>query len=85
VKLHAASAVVLNGRLYVVGGETAFGSNDTQVYDPASNTWSQKAALPQETYDGPAAVAGGKIVFLASVDDQHPVFPGPSKLYVYTP
>jgi N-acetylneuraminic acid mutarotase len=85
VKLHEASAVVLGGKLYVVGGETEFGSNDAQVYDPASNTWSQKAALPQETYDGAAAVAGGKIVFLAGVDDQQPVFPGPSKVYVYTP
>ena len=85
VKLHEASGVVLGGKLYVVGGETEFGSNETQVYDPASNTWSQKAPLPRETGDGAAAVAGGKIVYLSGVDDQQPVFPGPSKVYVSTP
>lgn len=84
VKLVGMSAVALNGKLYVVAGETEFGSNDTQVYDPSSDTWSQKAPLPQETADGAAAMAGRKIVYVAG-STQTPPLPGPSKVYVYTP
>jgi N-acetylneuraminic acid mutarotase len=84
VKLHFASAVVLNGKLYVVGGETEVGSEAAQVYDPASNTWSEKAALPLETTGGAAAVAGGKIVYIAGYAGEIP-YPGSSAVYVYTP
>jgi hypothetical protein len=35
--------------------------------------------LGVRAYDGAAVVAGGKIVFVAGVDNQQPMFPGLSK------
>jgi N-acetylneuraminic acid mutarotase len=78
------SAVVLNGKLYVVGGQSEF-TYDTQVYDPGANTWTQKARVPRVTELGAAAVVGGKIVYVSGRDNQQPWVPGPSKTYVYTP
>ncbi len=38
---------VVNGILYVVGGETGgFCTSTVQAYDPATNTWSTKASMP---------------------------------------
>ena len=46
-----AGAVVLGGKIYVVGGQTGYDSAlvphaDVQVYDPAADRWSGVAALP---------------------------------------
>ena len=46
-----AGAVVLGGKIYVVGGQTGYDSAlvphaDVQVYDPATDRWSGVAALP---------------------------------------
>jgi len=45
-----ASAVV-NGRLHVLGGATSAGgaSNAHQVYDPATDTWTKKAPIPERS------------------------------------
>jgi hypothetical protein len=42
-QLAGASAVVLQGKLYVMGGS---GHRETRVYDPVANTWHFRAFLP---------------------------------------
>jgi len=65
---NAAGAAVIGGRLYVVGGRSpGIRANDqtslasTEVYDPATNTWS--AGVPLPTARGSLAVAalGGRL------------------------
>jgi N-acetylneuraminic acid mutarotase len=59
------AAVVLNGRIYVMGGWGSGGSESpftvVQVYDIANNRWSEGAPLPQPIHHAGAAVVGGKI------------------------
>ena len=48
------AVAVVSGKVYVMGGNKCCSN---YVYDPASNTWSQRANLPNGgTYDGGAAV-----------------------------
>jgi N-acetylneuraminic acid mutarotase len=62
---YGSSAATLNGDMYVVGGCKIVGtsdectSRDVQVYDPASNTWTQAAPYPTGTgYLGCGAISG---------------------------
>ena len=56
------AAVVLNGRIHVLGGGNSRSTiADHSVYDPATDTWSDLAPLPRAE-GSPAAVAfGGKL------------------------
>ncbi len=65
---YGCAAAVVNDKLHILGGTTHRSrSADThQVYDPASNSWTQKAALPGPrawpavaVYDGKIFVFGG--------------------------
>ena len=62
-----AGAAVAGGKLYVVAGSSltsGYGSTNlaiNQAYDPATNTWATKAALPTGRYYPTAAAVGGKI------------------------
>jgi N-acetylneuraminic acid mutarotase len=64
---HAAAdapAAVANGKLYVFGGYGTSDTNclnDTQEYDPVTNSWAQKAAMPTARWGAAAAELGGKI------------------------
>lgn len=75
VALHHAMAATVDGRLYVIGGETA-GSGNTQgdipaggpgfvssvyEYDPATGVWSERAPMPTARSGGATAVVDGKI------------------------
>ncbi|HKF99332.1 MAG TPA: kelch repeat-containing protein [Xanthobacteraceae bacterium] len=75
-KRGAAAATALNGKLYVIGGATMMpGSNETGIhparrhmvvgaveeYDPASNTWAARSALPTPRNHHVVAAAGGRI------------------------
>jgi N-acetylneuraminic acid mutarotase len=84
VKRTGISAVAVNGKLFVVGGDTEFGGYDTWVYDPGTNTWARRAPLPRVLYDGAAAMAGGKLVYIGGAEKQ-PAAPGPSRVYAYNP
>ena len=64
--LHHANTAAVGGKLYVVGmlADISFRAiGDVYVYDPASNAWSMKTALPagQERGAGGVAVIGTKI------------------------
>jgi N-acetylneuraminic acid mutarotase len=77
--INGESAVALNGKLYLAGGQSEFTSY-MLVYDPATNTWAQKAGLP--TVSGVAAIVAGKIVYVSARDNlSNPMV----KVYVYTP
>ncbi len=75
-KRGAAAAAALNGKIYVIGGATMMpGSNETSIhparrhmvvgameeYDPATNTWTQRNALPTPRNHHVVAAAGGRI------------------------
>ena len=62
------AAAVLNGKLYVIGGEatTASGStvsNAVERYDPATNTWTVLDAMPYRAH-GLGAVAVGNAIYV---------------------
>jgi N-acetylneuraminic acid mutarotase len=56
------SAVVVNGKLYVLGGNSDDGELSTvEIYDPASDSWATGPSLPAQMYGGAAGVIGSKI------------------------
>ncbi len=57
------SGAVLNKKFHVIGGCTIGGgaSNAHQVYDPATDTWTKKAPLPDKAAWPAVAVWNGKI------------------------
>jgi N-acetylneuraminic acid mutarotase len=61
-------AGVVNGSIYCIGGKKYLGVdpfyselNVTEVYDPASNTWTKKSPMPIPVFGGASAVVDGKI------------------------
>lgn len=67
---HALSGVI-DGKLYVTGGrapghegEDAQNVTATEVYDPATDQWSARAALPTPRSGGASAVLDGKLYVL---------------------
>ncbi|WP_429911085.1 Kelch repeat-containing protein [Glycocaulis sp.] len=71
---NSAAAAVMNGLIHVVGGRTTTGGNTPahEVYDPASNSWTSAAPLPQPSR-GPRGSGG---LAAASVGDTLYVFGG---------
>jgi N-acetylneuraminic acid mutarotase len=63
VSLAFASAVALDGKLYVIGGELDNGSysDALYVYDPDGDSWSQGATMSEARAYAGAGVAGGQI------------------------
>jgi N-acetylneuraminic acid mutarotase len=61
-----AAAAVLEGKIYLVGGQTTSGFfiTDTQIYDPATNAWSPGAPLPKATSAGCSAVVNDVLYFI---------------------
>jgi uncharacterized protein (TIGR03437 family) len=57
------STAVLDGKIYVIAGFNSSGgnTNNVEVYDPQTNTWSSAANLPIATNHNAAAVAAGKL------------------------
>jgi N-acetylneuraminic acid mutarotase len=56
------AAVVLNGRIHVIGGGNSVSTiDDHSLYDPAANTWSERARLPRRMGSPAAAVLDGRI------------------------
>jgi N-acetylneuraminic acid mutarotase len=65
------SANVVNGKIYVIGGYASSYpwspypvSNETNVYDPLTDTWSTKAPIPQPTQQYASAVLDNKIYII---------------------
>lgn len=55
----SAGVAVWNGKLYAYGGQTASGyTNQLRIYDPAANSWTAAAPLPEAKTTYGAAVNG---------------------------
>ena len=61
---------VVDGKIYCIGGIEASGtgSQATQVYDPASNTWSENAPIPTSTFGYATTTFEGKIYVINGID-----------------
>ena len=60
------SANVVDGKIYIIGGSQASGPErnhvlTVEVYDPATDTWSQKDDMPGSRAAGSGSVVDGKI------------------------
>ncbi len=60
------SANVVDGKIYIIGGSQASGPDQNhvltvEVYDPATDTWSQKGDMPVSRAAGSSSVVDGKI------------------------
>ena len=56
------AAVAVGGKIYAIGGFNNGGTrSDVAEYDPASDTWTTKAAMPTAREFLAAAEVGGKI------------------------
>ena len=68
------AAVVLNDKLYLIGGDYRLVHDDTivitevDVYDPSTTLWSQAAPLPTPRSALGAVVLGGKIYVIGGID-----------------
>jgi N-acetylneuraminic acid mutarotase len=65
-------AAVINGKIYMTGGCTGYKSYHgwTWMYDPATNTWTEKASMPVATWAGNTGVIGNKLYVLSSCAGQ---------------
>ncbi len=78
------TSAILQGKIYVIGGLNATGKNIAvvEVYDPATNRWSNDTAppLPQPLDHTAAASFGGKLYVVGGYDNMRK----PSnKLFIY--
>ena len=73
------SFVELDGRLYLAGGRTTA----HEVYDPARETWSRVADLPEALDHVQGVVSGGRIFYVGGLHE----FPEPAaaSVHVYDP
>jgi hypothetical protein len=60
------ASAVLNGKIYVFGGQSAAGSvlNSVEEYDPALNAWTARASMPTARYKLAACALGQSIYVL---------------------
>ncbi len=67
-------ACVIDGRIYVFGGASGFPEVDwptlssVEVYDPATDTWTQASDMPRPRLGHTASVVAGKIYIIGGVD-----------------
>jgi N-acetylneuraminic acid mutarotase len=60
------AAALLDGRIFVVGGEAPTGTfNQVESYDAASNTWMSHARMPTARHGLGAAVVAGKLYVIS--------------------
>jgi N-acetylneuraminic acid mutarotase len=73
-----AQMVSANGKIYVVSGSNGQ-SPQVEEYDPVSNNWTSKAAIPKGCYWASAVAVGKKIYVMGG---GHP-YPGQKYNYIY--
>lgn len=74
VAIHGASAVVVNGKIYVIGGATIsngayYRSNKVYMYDPLTDSWTQKTNMPTARDLLSTVVVDGKIYAIGGHTD----------------
>jgi N-acetylneuraminic acid mutarotase len=75
-------AAVINGKIYVPGGENGDGAPTKSlfVYNPATDHWATKAAMPVASARGAAGAVNGKLYVYTATNDGKSSF-----LYRYDP
>jgi len=71
-------ACVVDGRIYISGGATKFGDflkewacvPTVEVYDPATDTWTQASDMPWARHDHTASVVAGKMYIIGGYDPE---------------
>ena len=70
-------AEIIGGKIYAVGGLNpvdgvgpAVNSTSVEVYDPATNKWTEKSAMKTPRFSFRTEIAGGKIFAIGGVNDQ---------------
>ena len=76
-------AAVVDGKIYVIGGANASAPQvehirTVEVYDPATDTWSQKGDMPSSRASGYSTVVDGKIYLIGGYE-------GPQRVEEYDP
>ncbi len=64
------SCAAVNGKIYVIGGDTTFLFNPLKTmseYDPATDTWARRADMPTARLATAAAVVDGKIYVMGGL------------------
>ncbi|WP_084005306.1 Kelch repeat-containing protein [Gilvimarinus polysaccharolyticus] len=79
---HEAAAVAFEGKLYLLGGRRI---NPTDVYDPATNRWEEKAKPPIELHHFQAVVLGEKIYLIGAMTGGWPNETPLTKVMAYVP
>ena len=87
------AACVVDGRIYVLGGATAWGGGEwpcvqtVEVYDPATDTWTQASDMPRARVFHSASVVAGKMYIVGGADPavHQPGDDLPSTVDVYDP
>jgi N-acetylneuraminic acid mutarotase len=66
----ATGAVVIDGKIYVIGGLKTedIALSNLEVYDPLTNVWIEKTPMPTARGDCGCAVVGGKIYMIGGVN-----------------
>lgn len=63
-----ASAVLLAGQIYVIGGRTADGATSVvEVYSPVNDAWRTASSLPEPVYGAVAVTLGDEIYVLSGM------------------
>ena len=79
---------VVNGKIYVIGGESSLGASaraTVEEYDPATDTWSQKADMPTPRTRSAASVVDGKIYVFGGGRGGGSSYPVMSTVEAYDP
>jgi N-acetylneuraminic acid mutarotase len=65
-------AAVIDGKIYVSGGVTRdkFFRREFHMYDPATDTWTRKQDMPEQTWGGLTGVIGGKMYVLTCIVEE---------------
>ncbi|MEM7259508.1 MAG: kelch repeat-containing protein, partial [Pseudomonadota bacterium] len=82
IERHEAGGVVIDGKLYVVGGR---GTREVSVYDPASNQWDVKSAPPLVINHFQPVVFNNKIWIIGAFTGNYPSENPVADIYTYTP
>ena len=80
------TAAVVEGKIYVFGGEGAAGTfNENEPYDPVSDTWQRMAPMPTARHGLGSAIVQGRMYVISggptpggSFSDVNEVFTPPS-------
>lgn len=72
------SSFVRNGKIYVMGGEYAYGKSAREVfvYDAATNSWSLSTPLPWARFSGVASLINGTVYFATGDLNSNAVWKG---------